>query len=243
MVVPKSYKICPTIAFNTTRFGTQKYNLRPQLSLDGVAPPPETLIRLSQDKVIVEDFRSYLIEHERVVAQRGRLNEDRFTEFIKTGEILGYYSGQRQLLLLSGKKDDILDFCRNISNAHEISFNTISIDMKALLSRLAGVRLAWFRYDSSTIHASALAGEHIETTRPFKEANAIADISTLSFYVEDRVGVSHPVLVTSDGAVVLQATYEERSTEIELVLYVKNLLLDGIFVQVPFRHRRTAQSV
>jgi hypothetical protein len=120
----------------------------------------------------------------------------------------------------------------------EIEFTTIDINMKALLAKLRDVRLAWFRYDDSIIHASALSGQHIETTKPFKEANSAGDISTLSFYVEDDGNVAHPVLVTSDGAIVLQANYQERSTEIELVLYVKRILLDGIYTDVPLRKRR-----
>jgi hypothetical protein len=119
-----------------------------------------------------------------------------------------------------------------------MSFTTIEIDMKALLAKLKDVRLAWFRYDDTIIHASALAGQHIETTKSFKESSAVGDISTLSFYVEDSGGVAHPILVTGDGAVVLQANYQERSTEIELVLYVKKMLLDGIFTEVPLRFRK-----
>lgn len=236
--MPKSYKLCPTTAFNLSRFSSHPYNLRQQLVIKGVPPPPETLIRVLSDAISVEDFYSFMVEHERTVTQRGRLNDEKFTEYIRTGEILAYYSSQRSLLLLSGKKDDILDFCRNASCTPEMAFTTIEIDMKALLAKLKDVRLAWFRYDDSIIHASALSGQHIETTKPFKEASSVGDISTLSFYVEDSGGIAHPVLVTSDGAVVLQASYQERSTEIELVLYVKKILLDGIFSEVPLRKRR-----
>jgi hypothetical protein len=236
--LPKSYKICPVSEFDTTRFGQKPYNLRPQLNIEGVPPPPETLIRLANDRVAVEDFQSYMIEHERAVSQRGRLNDSKFTEYIRLGEILGYYSKDRNLLLLCGKKDDILDFCRSVSSAREIALSTITIDMKGLLAKLKDVRLAWFRYDDSIIHASALAGQHIETTKPFKDANAAGDISTLSFYVQDAGSIAHPILVTSDGAVVLQANYQERSTEIELVLYIKKVLLDGISTEVPVRYKR-----
>jgi len=236
--MPKSYKICPVSEFDSARFGAKPYSLRPQLNIEGVPPPPETLIRLSSDGVTVEDFQPYLIEHERAVSQRGRLNDSKFTEYIRLGEILGYYSKNRALLLLCGKKDDILDFCRSVSSAREMSFATIMIDMKGLLVKLKDVRLAWFKYDDTIIHASALAGHHIETTKPFKEANAIGDISTLSFYVQDAGGCAHPILVTGDGAVVLQANYQERSTDIELVLYIKQILLDGIFTEVPLRRRK-----
>jgi hypothetical protein len=236
--MPKSYKICPASEFDSASFGEKPYSLRPQMNMEGVPPPPETLIRMSADKVAVEDFQSYHIEHERVVSQRGRLNSDKFTQYIRMGEILGYYSKNRALLLLCGKKDDILDFCRSVSSSREMTFATIAIDMKGLLAKLKDVRLAWFKYDDTIIHASALAGQHIETTRPFKEANAIGDISTLSFYVEDAGGIAHPILTTSVGAVVLQANYQERSTEIELVLRIKEVLLDGIFREVPLRQKR-----
>src|SRR6266550_467056 len=98
--MPKSYKICPISHFDSGRFGTSPYNLRRQMNIEGVPPPPETLIRISTDTVTFEDFRSYLIEHERTVTQRGRLNDSRFTEYIRMGEILAYYSDTRNLLLL-----------------------------------------------------------------------------------------------------------------------------------------------
>ena len=112
--MPKSYKICPTSRFDSTRFGSKAYNLRPQMSIEGVPPPPETLIRVANDSITVEDFRSYLIEHERTVNQRGRLNDDRFTEYIRVGEILAYYSKNRSLLLLCGKIRHLLRILREV---------------------------------------------------------------------------------------------------------------------------------
>jgi hypothetical protein len=238
--MPKSYKICPVSHFDVERFSENSYKLKQQLVMAGVPPPPETLIRRASDSLHMDDFRSFIIEHERVVKQWGRINDTRFSEFIRKGEITAYFSQSRELLLLCGKKDDILDFCRVAYGSAEMSFSTIAIDMNALLAKLRDVRLAWFKYDDTIIHASALAGQHIETTRPFKEAREHGDISTLSFYLEDSVGLAHPILVTSDGAVVLQANYTERATELDLVLRVKQGLLDGIFSAVTTRRRSNA---
>ncbi|HEY7405817.1 MAG TPA: hypothetical protein VIB39_19990 [Candidatus Angelobacter sp.] len=238
--MPKSYKICPVSRFDVERFSDNPYKLKQQLVIADVPPPPETLIRKSSDGLRLEDFSSFIVEHERVVRQWGRINDTRFSEFIRKGEISAYFSQARELLLLCGKKDDILDFCRVAASSHEVSFSTISIDMKALLAKLQDVRLVWFKYDDTVIHASALAGQHIETTRPFKEAREQGDISTLSFYLEDSVGIAHPILVTSDGAIVLQANYAEKAAEIELVLRVKQALLDGIYSVVQNRRKTNA---
>jgi len=237
--MPKSYKICPVSHFDVARFSENPYKLKQQLVIPDVPPPPETLIRRSSDVVTLEDFGSFIVEHERVVKQWGRINDTRFSEFIRKAEISAYFSPVRELLLLCGKKDDILDFCRVAAGSHELSFSTITIDMNALLAKLRDVRLAWFKYDDTQIHASALAGQHIETTRPFKESLVQGDISTLSFYLEDAAGIAHPILVTSDGAVVLQANYAERAAELELVLQVKQGLLDGIYSSVLNRRRTT----
>lgn len=238
--MPKSYKICPVDHFDVEKLRGDEYKLRRQLTFPGVPPPPETLVRKSSDLVKLEDFDSFIVEHERVVKQWGRINDTRFSEFIRKGEISAYFSKSRGLLLLCGKKDDILDFCRVAAAFTELSFSTITIDMKSLLTKLRDVRLAWFKYDDTIIHASALAGQHIETTRPFKEARELGDISTLSFYLEDSAGIAHPILVTSDGAIVLQANYSEKATELELVLQVKQGLLDGIYSVANTRRRTNA---
>ena len=147
-----------------------------------------------------------MIEHERRVTQRGRFGDQSLTEFIRTGEIEAFCSEKQKLLLLCGKKDDILDFCKLSPDLPDLQF--IRIDMNRLLEKLAEIRLAWFRYSDSTIHASALSGVSIERTPAFVEAKTAGEISTLSFYIVDTANVAHPVLITSDGAVVLQSTYK-----------------------------------
>jgi len=159
----------------------------------------------------------------------GRVNEFSFAKFIRRGLINAYQSPARRLVLLSGKKDDVLDFCRTTATLAEIKIALLRIDMKALLAKLAEVKLVWFRFPGGMIRASALMGDHLEKTADFERAKAQGDISTLSFYVQDTESVQHPIMVTTDGTVVLQDLYQSIALEVEVVLQVKKLLLDGTY--------------
>jgi hypothetical protein len=236
--VPKSYKICLVQHFDGSRFGDQPYSVSPQYSLSDVPEAPSTVIYKALDTVRFEDFDSYMIEHEHEVSMVGRVNAVKFAKFIRKGFIHGYESKAQKLLLLSGKKDDILDFCRTTASLPEIKIATLQIDMKALLSKLKQVKLVWFKFASGMIRASALMGDHVEATADFERAKSQGEISTLSFYVEDSEKVIHPILVTADGTVVLQDFYQSVALEIQTVLEVKSLLLDGIYKVEQIRANR-----
>ncbi len=236
--MPKSFKICPAQHFDDSKFKKQPFSLRPQYALPEVAEPPQTIIYKARDVIELDDFKSYLIEHEHEVSMYGRVNKVSFAKFIRKGFIQAYYSSSRNLLLLTGKKDDILDFCKVTATLPEIKIATISIDMKALLAKLAEVKLVWFRFPAGMIHASALMGSHLELTADFERAKAEGEISTLSFYVQDKDEKVHPIMVTDDGAIVLQDLYHTVADEVELVLHVKRILLDGIYREEVIRPSR-----
>lgn len=223
--------------FRTERITEQPLPLKRQYVLVGVASPPQTKIYRARDAVRLSDFESFVIEHEHEVAMRGRINDQAFDKFIRMGIMKAYYSDQTRLLLITGKKDDILDFCRTTADLPDITLATIRVDMQALLARLTEVRTVWFRFPSGLIHASALMGAHLEKTQEFAGARAAGDISVLSFYFEAG-GEVHPVMVTADGAVVLQDEYTEVADEIDVVLRVRSELLDGICSEEEVRPTR-----
>lgn len=233
----RSYKLCPVDFFDNSSFEDQTFSFNRQIPLPEVAPPAQTSIRRQAGYLGIEDFEGYAIEHEREVTQRGRFDAHRFNRYIQTAEIAAFYSATRRLLLLSGRKNDILDFCSKQKDSDAMRFTTVKIDMNALLEKLSQVRLVWFRHDSdASLHASALMGQHVEKTTAFQEARNGAAISTLSFFIEDPEGNQHCVLVTSDGAIVPQGNYE-RSLELELVLFTKDTLLDSLVSALPFDGR------
>lgn len=230
----RSYKLCPVEFFDDSAFQNQAHNFGKQLPLAGVPQTAHTTISKLYSSTGIEDFTSYAIEHEREVSQRGRFNDQTFTRYIQTSEIAAFYSDNRKLLVLSGRKNDILDFCSRRRNSDHMRFTTIKIDMNGLLTKLSQVRLVWFRHEAdASIHASALMGQHIEKTAAFKDAQNGAAISTLSFFIDDPSGTQHCVLVTNDGAIVPQGNYE-RPLELELVLFTKSLLLDSLITVLPF---------
>jgi hypothetical protein len=237
--VAKSYKICSLQFFDDSNFQREPFRLQPQYTLPKVAASPQTTIFKARNTIELEDFRSYLIEHEHEVSMYGRVNEHSFSKFIRKGFIHAYQSPARGLILLSGKKSDVLDFCRATVDLPEIKLRTLRIDMKALLAKLLEVKLVWFRFPAGMIRASALMGDHLEKTSDFERSKVQGDISTLSFYVQDATDHTHPILVTDDGTVVLQDLYDSIANEIELVLHVKAILLDGIYAEEQIRRSRT----
>jgi hypothetical protein len=239
--VAKSYKICLLRHFEAATFDQEPFPLKPQFSLSEVPEAPQTRIYQARDTINVGDFRSYHIEHEHEVNMWGRVNQVSFARFIRRGMINAYESQSHGLILLSGKKDDVLDFCKTTAGLPEIKIALLRIDMKALLAKLAEVKLVWFRFPAGMIRASALMGDHLEATTDFERAKAQGDISTLSFYVQDSSDDQHPTMVTNDGTVVLQDLYKSISDEVELVLQVKRLLLDGTYQEEDIRPNRRKQ--
>lgn len=243
----KSYKITVVEKFDDSKFGDRPLTFGRQLQIEGTRPGPETRIHKSQQKLSFADFQPFDIEHEYDVYMYGRLYDDErsFNKFIARSEIRSYYSGSKKLMLLCGKKADILDFCRKTEELPLIKLKTLQIDMKALQERLPEVRGVWFRFRTGLIRAKGFMGQQIQDTREYQDANTDGDISTLSFYFSDeRNAIIHPIQITEDGAVVLQKNYQSIEEELDFILQVRTALLDGIFSLVdPGRQRRSAAEL
>jgi hypothetical protein len=64
----------------------------------------------------------------------------------RKGFIYAYHNAARRLILLSGKKMDVLDFCKTTAGLPEIKIATLRLDMKALLEKLAEVNSCGFDF-------------------------------------------------------------------------------------------------
>jgi hypothetical protein len=231
--MPKSFKICPVRNFNVQAFSEYRTTLDQQSSFVGMDEVPATTIRSSTSRPGFEDFTHYIIEHDRVVKMPGRYGALRFPEFTYTGTIAGFFSQGRSLLLLSGKKADVLSLCVATTKVAEFQIDTLRIDMNALQAALPSVNLVWFKFKQGMIRASALMGANVEKTNEFMQSKSEGEISTLSFYFEDLAGEKHPLMVVEDGTVVLQAQYPDTATELALVILVHERLLTSVASRVP----------
>ena len=229
--MPRSYKICNLRVIESDKFSSKPYFFDKQQHMEIVDRPASTSIYLAGDSVRFEDFTKYMIEHEIEEKTIGRIHGQTFTAYIRTGYIDGFVSKKLNIVLFSGKKRDVLDFCKMDKNIDEFKFNTTKIDMKKLLALLPNVRGVWFNFPTGQITASALMGSHLDNTDDFKHFKNTGEISTLSFHYE-MDGNMHPVMITEDGTVVVQGKYKERAEEINLVLSVKNNLLNNILEEI-----------
>jgi len=222
----KSYKVTFYQKFDKGAYDLAPFTLNRQYTIEGVPPLPQTKIFKARDSIVqLLDFESFLIEHEMEETAWGRVDNSVFQSYIRKEFIRGYQSETNKLLLLSGKKKFVLDFCKKAKSL-DVHLQTLKIDMGALLLKLPHVKGVWFSFKNGLIRASALMGANIETTTDFKKFSTQGDISTLSFHY-DFVGTTHPIMIVSDGTIVLQGNYSQISDEIELVLEInKNLISD-----------------
>ena len=223
----KAYKITIADEFKSDTFDYAPYLLDRQRPIEGVPQLPESNIYKSRETVVHEDFTRYLIEHEMEENAWGRYNTSVFHSYIRKEAIHGYYSPNKQILLLSGKKRFVLDFCKKTESIEEIALRLMQIDMGQLLSKLPHVKGVWFRFKNGLIRASALMGANIESTADFQKYSSEGDISTLSFYY-DHNNAAHPLMVVNDGTIVLYSNYPHIADELNLVMRIKNELLDDI---------------
>jgi hypothetical protein len=143
----KSFKICPVRHFDVNAFAKERTYLDQQPPFAGMTNEVATTsIRASASNPGFEDFRQYIIEHDRVVKMPGRYGEVRFPEFTYTGTIAGFYSVKRSLLLLSGKKADVISLCTTTTRVAEFQIDTLHVDMNALQALLPSVNLVWFKF-------------------------------------------------------------------------------------------------
>lgn len=226
--MPKSYKVTFTERFQEESFQLKPYVLNRQANLDGIPPQPQTVVYKSREVLSFEDFCPYVVEHEMEENAIGRTNGYSFQKYIRKEIIKAYYSKSHQLFLLSGKKKHVLDFCKKTKDIPEITFQTFVIDMGALLAKLPHVKGVWFHFSNGLIRASALMGANVEATTDFQKFKEEGDISTLSFLYEFN-GKKHPIMVTSDGAVVLYDNFKEISEEISIVIDLFRNLLNDIY--------------
>jgi hypothetical protein len=230
--MPRSYKICPVRNFQTNAFSEQSTCLDQQPPLGDMSHVAVTKIRTSATVPGFEDFRQYVIEHDRIVKMPGRFGDVYFPEFTYTGVIAGFFGEQRSLLLLSGKKADVLSFCSTTTRVSEVQIDTLQLDMNALQAVLPSVNLVWFKFKAGMIRASALMGANVEKTAAFEQSKSEGEISTLSFYFEDSSGKPHPVMVVDDGTAVLQSQYSDTSDELRLVTSIYEKLLSPVATRV-----------
>jgi hypothetical protein len=229
----KSYKITKTIKFDRDSFSIEPFSLGRQFILDGIPPEPQTKVYRGRDQIKYEDFERYIIEHEMEEIAFRRINDSAFQKFIRKEFIYAFSSNIKMLLILSGKKKFVLDFCRKTIFINEIKLNTLTIDMGSLLTKLPHVKGVWFHFNNGLVRASALMGTNLESTSDFQKFKNEGDISTLSFLYEFN-NTLHPIMVTNDGTIVLYNNYKEIADEIALVLSVfDNLLIDiALFIQI-----------
>lgn len=228
--MPKSYKICHCDFFDKSNFNDNVLNLNSQPHLNCYIESPTAITKITKNiaEKVHKEFEPYFIEHEHNVNVKGRYFDQRFDHFLRNGEINGYYSQEKQLFLLQGKKDDILDFCKFTETSKLLNITTIEIQMADLLEKLGSVNNCWFKFKKGSISASALFGTQLENTDEFIAAKEYGDISALTFFYNMN-GISHAIMLTNDGTVVLQHNYPNIEIEIDIVLRVKKDLLDGIY--------------
>jgi hypothetical protein len=154
--MPRAYKICLAKEFNVNAFSQKPLVFGTQQHLKGVESGPVTKIFVSRDSAQSIDFKQFKVEHEREESAIGRVNGIAFTKFIRMGVIDLFWSTSLKLILLSGKKRDILDFCKKYRNGPDFSFETISIDMSQLLKLLPSVKGVWFSFPQGHVRASLL---------------------------------------------------------------------------------------
>jgi hypothetical protein len=231
--MPKSFKVCSIRRFDANAFEEKRVCLDQQQTFEGMTDEvATTTIRSSGTRPGFEDFRQYIIEHDRVVKMPGRYGDVRFPEFTYTGTIAGFYSEKRALMLLSGKKADVLSLTATTTRVTEFQIDTLHVDMNALQDLLPSVNLVWFKFKRGMIRASALMGANVEKTDAFAQSKSEGEISTLSFYFEDLSGDKHPMMITEDGAVVLQSQYVDVATELNLITMAHDKLLSSISQKV-----------
>ncbi len=178
--------------------------------------PPETRIVLHREDYL-DDYAEYEVNHEKIVKDRGRVGETRFTQYIRPAEFDAYYEAQENLLLLRTNVDTARDFIKT-ANDRLVSFKAraYEVDFPQLVERIDRISGAWFREIPDRFLSSlGIFGSNVNRSDQYKYYVKEGEVSSLMF--DYSLDGQWTVLVGRFGNMVIYDKLNSRRVELKLV--------------------------
>lgn len=236
----KTYQVLEAVGFPSLADVGKKYSTRHQSQLWGEGEEIKTTFRLlDRDKKSGLDLLNVKTE----IAVRaygfikvfddssGEYRRQNFTEYLKPVEFDCFHSQKEKVAVFQAAKAVSKGVLRNLrADKSEVSLREIAVDFTKLPSSVT------FRNVSPSIRSEGFTGQAIQDdarVQTLMEQARTGDIATSLTSITipfEFDGAIHNIQITKDGAICLLHQYENRSTEIELVMSAKRSMLDKMRV-------------
>jgi len=215
----KTYKICHAEDFSDSLYTSKQIKLNKQLPMEGVEPPPLTTLFKERSANADFPFDQFFIEHERIEDAPGRTGSFNFQNYIHRYPIYAFHMPESKLLFLQGKKKALNDLIRN----EEICLNMrpLFIDLNNFQDTIENIQMVWFKFYDGQFSSTSFHGKNIKSVIEQQDLFRRGRISTISFTIK-YAGKSHLMMLSTDGTIVLQCTYDDIQEELQLLHHFYN---------------------
>jgi len=219
----KTYKVTRSENFSHNIFSSKPIHLNKQTTIEGIEPPPLTTI--FKERPLCEEcpFDQYFVEHEKIENAPGRTGNLNFHNYIHRYAIYAYHLPKSKLLLLQGKKKAVLDLMRHADLS--LNIKPLFIDLNPFQNVIEKIQMVWFRFYDGQFSSTSFHGENIKSVIEQQDLFRKGRISTMAFTLTFE-GRAHPMMLSHDGTIVLQAKYEETTEELQLLHHFYNRYLE-----------------
>lgn len=221
-----SYSLYEIDAFPTIQIGSNFSTTYQPPLLSGTDDPPKTVFTLQRtiDGLQIDVYR---ILYEYIDRRIGRTQGINFVEFTSVNNFPAYHHKTKRLLMIKAKKDLVHGAIKRISkNSSDVKVHDRIIILDSIRPQLESLKGAWWKVDNSDdVSAQALFGSNIDRDERFDRASSEGEMSFVTF-IYQFMNEFFTVGISSDGNVVLYGDNLDESLELELVLDIKEKLIN-----------------
>lgn len=189
---------------------------------------------LYQREISLLNTKVYEIVFEYLLRRNGRAKGNQFNHFIARDKLTGYLLQKKNVFLIKGKKDIAQNAAKEMNRLRtDLQLDKPKISLDELSDRINNYQGANFSVDkasSAHVNSQALNGNQIELDPMFERALAEGGLKYVRFWHEFQ-GTMYHVGLTVDYSVVLLGSNEiPESTQIAIVMNLKERLLDTAII-------------
>ena len=229
MGMSKSYRLFKANSFPEI---DNEYILPAQIKLLADKESPATVIR-RQNLPLSEEFESFYIVHHVLKQQIGITQGVSFNEYLAEFHLWSFYRRSDAILIVQGNKEAVADLFHalNTRGLENFAIQSYEIDFNKLEAHIQRIKGSWFSFKSATLHAKGLLGDHVDIEPEYEEAKKLGTLTSIKLVHTFR-GADISLWITRRAAVVIMQEVASIPYEIEIILNVKQHLLDKGLVLV-----------
>ncbi len=176
----------------------------------------------------------YLVKHDFLVhlTYLGRARNTTFQEYVTEYDFPMYRAGGSSkgfpCVVIRTKSKVAEDCIKRLNERMEGTFvaESLGVDFEKLRPLVTNIKGAWFgQMQAANITTTGLFGPHVDRSKEFKHAEDIGKLNALMMPYPCKDG-TFMVMVTRSGTVVLYDAFDAEEPALEVVLEIREKLLD-----------------